>query len=234
MKFKKKINIYADGVDLKDLKKVNKPLINGFTFNPSLFRSNNVVNYISHSKKILSIIKNKSVSLEIIADDESNMIRQAYKLSNLANNVYVKIPITNTKGLSCRNVIKELSANKIKLNVTAIFTLDQVKEVLDVMDSPKNILSIFSGRIFDIGIDAVTHTKKINKFIKKNSNCKSLWASPRMVFDVINAIKAESDIITMSPQLIKKLSLFNKSAIDFSLDTVKMFYNDAIKSNYKF
>tara|TARA_Y200000002_G_scaffold379753_1_gene389729 strand:- start:209 stop:913 length:705 start_codon:yes stop_codon:yes gene_type:complete len=234
MKFRKKINIYADGVDLKDLKKINQPIINGFTFNPSLFRSNNVTNYINHSKKILKIIKNKPVSLEIIADDEKNMIRQAYKLSNLANNVFVKIPISNTKGVSSRNVIKELSSNNIKLNVTAIFTLDQVKQVLDVMDSPKNILSIFSGRIFDIGIDAVKHTRKINKYIKKHSKCKSLWASPRMVFDVINAIDAESNIITMSPQLISKLSLFNKSADDFSLDTVKMFYNDAMKSKYKF
>ncbi len=234
MKFRKKINIYADGVDLKDLKKINQPIINGFTFNPSLFRSNNVTNYINHSKKILKIIKNKPVSLEIIADDEKNMIRQAYKLSNLANNVFVKIPISNTKGVSSRNVIKELSSNNIKLNVTAIFTLNQVKQVLDVMDSPKNILSIFSGRIFDIGIDAVKHTRKINKYIKKHSKCKSLWASPRMVFDVINAIDAESNIITMSPQLISKLSLFNKSADDFSLDTVKMFYNDAMKSKYKF
>ena len=234
MNYKKQINIYADGVDLKSLQKINTKHVKGFTFNPSLFRSNNVRNYIQHSKKILQIIKNKSVSLEIIADDEQNMIRQAYELSNLGKNVFVKIPITNTKGESTRNVIKELSSNNIKLNVTAIFTLEQVKNIIDVMDNDNNILSIFSGRIFDIGIDAVKHTKKINNFIKKNSKCKSLWASPRMVYDLINAIKAESDIITMSPQLINKIELFNKSASEYSLDTVKMFYNDAVKSNYKF
>ena len=234
MNYKKKIDIYADGVDIKNLSKINNSNIKGFTFNPSLFRSNDVKNYIQHSKKILKIIKNKSVSLEIIADDEKNMIRQAYELSDLGKNVFVKIPITNTKGKSTRNVINELCSNKIKLNVTAIFTLDQVKNVLDVMNNEQNILSIFSGRIFDIGIDAVKHTKKINKFIKKNSKCKSLWASPRMVYDLINAINAESDIITMSSQLINKIHLFNKSASDYSLDTVKMFYNDAIKSKYKF
>ncbi len=233
MSISKKIHIYADGPKLQVIDKIDSSTIKGYTFNPSLFRSNNVKNYLKHCKDILNKINSKPVSLEVIADDDKNIIRQAEILSGLGRNVYVKIPITNTKGEISKNIIKELSMKKVKLNITAIFTLNQVKEIIDIINLKKDILSIFSGRIFDIGINGTIHTKKINKFIKNNSNCKSLWASPRMVYDIYNAIKAQSDIITMSPQLIEKIKLFKKTPEEYSLDTVKMFFDDAKKSKFK-
>lgn len=233
MDLKKKIDVYLDGPTIEEIKSFNDNYIKGYTFNPSLFRANKVANYLSHCKKLSKLINKQPISLEVIADDDKNIIRQAEILSNLGKNVFVKIPITNTKGKISKNIIKNLSSKKINLNITAIFTLEQVKEIINSLDNKEHILSIFAGRIYDIGIDALEHTKKINKFIKKNSNCKSLWASPRMVYDLQNSIKAKSDIITMSPQLIKKIDLFKKSPKNYSLETVKMFYNDAKKSNYK-
>ena len=233
MSISKKIHIYADGPKLQVIDKIDSSTIKGYTFNPSLFRSNNVKNYLGHCQDILNKINSKPVSLEVIADDDKNIIKQAEILSDLGKNVYVKIPITNTKGEISKNIIKELSIKKVKLNITAIFTLNQVKEIIDIINLKKDILSIFSGRIFDIGIDATIHTKKINKFIKNNSKCKSLWASPRMVYDIHNAIKAQSDIITMNPQLIEKIKLFKKTPEQYSLDTVKMFFDDAKKSKFK-
>lgn len=233
MKIKKKIDIFLDGPTLEEIKSTNSSAIKGYTFNPSLFRANKVTNYLMHCKKLIKLIDNKPVSLEVIADDEKNMIRQAEILSDLGKNVFVKIPITNTKGKISKNIIKDLSSKNINLNITAIFTLAQVKEIINYLNNQAHILSIFAGRIYDIGIDALQHTKKINKFIKKNSNCKSLWASPRMVYDLHNAINARSNIITMSPQLLKKIDLFKKSPKKYSLETVKMFYNDAQKAKYK-
>ena len=128
----KKIHIYADGPKLQVIDKIDSSAVKGYTFNPSLFRSNNVKNYLKHSKDILKKINSKPVSLEVIADDDKNIIRQAEILSDLGKNVYVKIPITNTKGEISKNIIKELSMNRVKLNITAIFTLNQVKEIIDI------------------------------------------------------------------------------------------------------
>jgi transaldolase len=191
-----------------------------------------VTNYYNFCKEILRVCK-YPVSLEVFADDYEGMITQAVKLSELSDLVYVKIPISFTNGKTTKKVISELVSEKIKLNVTAVFSMKQVEEILTYIYDAGIIISIFSGRIFDIGYDAVSYTKEISEFIHNESNCKSLWASPRMSYDLINACHAKCDIITMSPTLIKKIALFEKSSEEYSLETVKMFFNDAMSSGYK-
>jgi len=226
------IDIYADGPTLNEIESFDKSFIKGYTFNPTLFKNLGVTDYLGHCNKLLEICNNIPVSLEVFADDESEMIRQGKILGSLGENVYVKIPITNTSRGSTKNVLKALVDENIKLNITAIFTKVQVEEILSTLHKTKSIISIFSGRIFDIGLDAVELTREISDLVHQNSECKMLWASPRMVYDVINACNAKCDIITMQSSLIKKLSLFGKSPDEYSLETVKMFYNDAADSGY--
>ena len=225
------IQVYADGPTLEEIQ-ILKESVEGFTFNPTLFRKLNVINYLDHCKKLIERCGDLPISLEVFADDLKGMVAQAKTLSELSENVYVKIPITFTNGKSTSLVIEQLTDNGIKLNITAVFTLNQVKKVLPILYESNAIISIFSGRLFDIGLDAVEITKQISNYIHNNSNCNILWASPRMVYDVINASKSNCDIITMQTSLINKLSLFKKSAEKYSLDTVKMFFNDAKVSGY--
>ena len=161
------------------------------------------------------------------------MIHQAKKLSNLGNNIYVKIPITFTNGKSTKNVIKELIKLNVKLNITAIFTLKQVKKILPIVKNTKTILSIFAGRIYDTGIDANKIMQSICKLVHKNSKCLVLWASPRMIYDLIQANKMNCDIITLPVDLIFKKKNFGKKLESYSLETVKNFYQDSLKSKYK-
>ena len=230
----RKIEIYADGATTEEINKLKILSIDGYTFNPSLFRKNKADDYIGHSKKILALIPNKPVSLEVIADTNDEMIEQALKLNKLASNVFVKVPITNTKGISTLPVLDRLCKENIKMNITAIFTIDQVREILETIKETNSIISVFSGRLFDIGLDAVKLTKEISEFTHANSNCKVLWASTRMVYDYINAQNAGCDIITMSYEFITKMDLFNKSPEEYSLQTVQTFYKDAIDAKYSF
>jgi len=229
----KSIKIYADGPSVDEIKQLNKDIVEGLTFNPTLFKNLGIKDYLEHCKNLTNEYSNYPISLEVIADDYDEMAKQGLKLGKLADNVFVKIPITYTNANSTLEVLQYLVSKNIKLNITAVFTIDQVKEILPSIKSSKSIISVFSGRLFDIGLDAVTCTKDISDFVHNSSNCKVLWASPRMVYDIINAINANCDIITMPYNLIKKIDLFNKTADDYSLDTVKMFYNDAKKANYK-
>ena len=224
--------IYADGASLDQIKKID-PLVKGYTFNPSLFRKLGVKNYLSFSKILSKKIKKKSISLEVFADDEKNMIYQAKILSNLGNNIYVKIPITFTNGKSTKNVIKELIKENVKLNITAIFTIRQVKKILPIIKNTKTILSIFAGRIYDTGVDANKIMKSICKLVHKNSKCLVLWASPRMIYDLVQANKMNCDIITLPVDLILKKKNFGKKLEIYSLETVKNFYKDSLKSKYK-
>lgn len=224
--------LYADGASLDQIKKID-PFVRGYTFNPSLFRKLGVKNYLSFSKILSKKIKKKSISLEVFADDEKNMIYQAKKLSNLGNNIYVKIPITFTNGKSTKNVIKELVKENVKLNITAIFTLRQVKKILPIIKNTKTILSIFAGRIYDTGVDANEIMKSICKLVHKNSKCLVLWASPRMIYDLVQANKMNCDIITLPVDLIFKKKNFGKKLETYSLETVKNFYKDSLKSKYK-
>ena len=226
------IQIFADGPKLEEITSLDTNLVKGFTFNPTLFRNLGVSNYLDYCKKLVEICGEFPISLEVIADDEDSMIKQGLILGELGNNVFVKIPVTFTSGVSTLSVIKTLVEEKIKLNITAIFTIDQVKTILPTLKYTESIISIFSGRLFDVGINAVKITGNIAEFIHQNSNCKILWASPRMVYDIINACNANCDIITMQSPLLKKIPLFQKSPEEYSLDTVKMFYNDAVESKY--
>ena len=227
------IEVYLDGPSLEEMKSIDKKLVDGFTFNPTLFKKLHAKDYISFSKEIVNLTKEKPVSLEVCSDDYEETLRQARLLSNLGKNVYVKIPITFTSGVSTIDVIKTLISEGIKLNITAIFTLQQIKEIIKVISDTKTILSVFAGRIYDLGIDAKAKLSEITNYVHDNSKCKLLWASPRMSYDYINAIVCGSDIITMQSSQIKKLKLFEKTPDDYSLETVKQFFKDASSSGYK-
>ena len=230
---KKTIKLYMDGPKLDEINKDNNIEIDGYTFNPSLFKKNGAKDYLGYSKEILSICSNKPVSLEVFADDKSGMIEQGMKLHSLSENVYVKIPITFTNGESTTSVIEELLKQNVKLNITAIFTLDQIKKIIKTVQNSESILSIFAGRIYDCGVDAKQKVKEMNEFIKNNSKCKSLWASTRMPFDFVTATEIKTDIITMQISHIEKLKMFGLELSDYSLKTVKQFYEDAKSSGFK-
>ena len=229
----KKIELYADGLSPSEFNDDFGIEIDGYTFNPSLFKKNNAKNYLDYSQKILEKSKNKPVSLEVFADDEENMINQAKILSKLGNNVYVKIPITFTNKNFTTNVLEELVKENVKLNITALFTIDQVREILPILKNTSSILSIFAGRIFDCGVDAIKVMRDINEEVHKLSKCKTLWASPRMSYDYVNAINTKTDIITMQASQIKKIKMFKKKLEDYSLETIKTFYEDAKSCGYK-
>ena len=222
-----------DGPKLDEINKDYNIEIDGYTFNPSLFKKNGAKDYLGYSKEILSICSNKPVSLEVFADDKSGMIEQGMKLHSLSENVYVKIPITFTNGESTTSVIEELLKQNVKLNITAIFTLDQIKKIIKTVQNSESILSIFAGRIYDCGVDAKQKVKEMNEFIKNNSKCKSLWASTRMPFDFVTATEIKTDIITMQISHIEKLKMFGLELSDYSLKTVKQFYEDAKSSGFK-
>jgi len=228
------IEVYLDGPSLEEMKSIDKKLVDGFTFNPTLFKKLHAKDYISFSKEIVNLTKEKPVSLEVCSDDYEETLRQARLLSNLGKNVYVKIPITFTSGVSTIDVIKTLISEGIKLNITAIFTLQQIKEIIKVISDTKTILSVFAGRIYDLGIDAKAKLSEITNYVHDNSKCKLLWASPRMSYDLISAIESNCDIITIQNSLLAKANIFQKSSKEYSLETVKMFYDDAMLANYKF
>ena len=228
-----KIKIYADGSDKNEMIKLykNNKIISGFTTNPSLMRKAGVLNYLEFLQEVTSVIKDVPISFEVFADDLVEMEKQAEIISSYGNNIFVKIPVTNTKGESTKELIKKLLDKNIKVNITAVMTRKQIKELIPFMKSSTDvILSVFAGRIADTGIDP----KSIVKYAIKNksTNVQVLWASPREVYNVYEADKISCDIITITVDLINKLSLSNKSLQEYSLDTVKMFYNDARASNY--
>ena len=186
------------------------------------------------SKDILSTIKEKPISFEVFSDDFSDMERQAMEITSWADNVYVKIPITNTKKETSKELIKRLAGRKVKLNITAIMTLDQVKTVLSVLDNKvPSIISVFAGRIADTGEDPIPLMKECLKEIKINPKSELLWASPRELLNVIQADQIGCHIITVTKDIIKKLQFINYDLEEYSLDTVKMFYNDAVDAGFK-
>ena len=227
----KKIKLFLDGPTIDQIKSIKD--IDGYTFNPSLFKKLGAVDYIEFTKSILKETKSLPLSIEVFADDEESCFKQAKIISNLRKYINVKIPITFTNGKSTKNLIKRLTEENIKLNITAIFTLKQVKEILPVIKDTKTILSIFAGRLYDIGLDARKIFKEISDFSQSNSNCETLWASCRMPYDIIDATECKANIITMGADMVIKLKKFGKSANDYSLETVKGFYTDAKSSGFK-
>ena len=229
-----KTEFYLDGADISDFKKYkSNNLIKGFTTNPSLMRKAGVKNYKKFCKKSIQIVKKKPISFEIFADEIEEIRYQAQLISKWGKNIFVKIPIVNTKNISNAKLIGELNNAGIKINVTAVFTLKQTKDVLkQIGKKTPIIISVFAGRIADAGIDPKSEISKHLKISKSYKNVKILWASVRQSFNIIEAEKMKCHIITIPPEILVKLKTFNKNLNQFSIETVKMFYDDARKSKF--
>jgi transaldolase len=229
-----KIKIFADGAEKASMVSLAKdPLIKGLTTNPTLMRKAGITDYAGFAKEVLAEIKDKPISFEVFSDDFDEMERQARIIASWADNIYVKIPIMNTKRKPSYALIKKLSNDGIKLNVTAMFTLDQVKKTKAALrkDVPA-IISVFAGRIADTGVDPVPMMKEAKKILKDNPNFELLWASPRELLNIFHAEEAGSDIITVTPDVLKKAENIGLDHEEFSLQTVKMFYDDGQKVGY--
>lgn len=229
-----KIKLFADGADISEMKKNYKEgIVKGFTTNPTLMRKANVVNYEVFAQEVLKEIRDLPISFEVFSDTFDGMEREARKIASWGKNVNVKIPITNTQGESAIELIKKLSREGISLNVTAILTVAQVKAVAQVI-SPKaqTIVSVFAGRIADTGRNPVPYMAQAAKILKPNKNAQLLWASSRELLNIFQAEACGVKIITVTNDILKKLSMIDYELKELSLDTVKMFRNDAVKTGY--
>ncbi|MCR5107069.1 MAG: transaldolase [Lachnospiraceae bacterium] len=229
MKFEDlKVTVYADGADIEGMKEeYKKGYVKGFTTNPTLMKKAGVKDYVSFAKEALKEIPDLPLSLEVFADDFETMEKEARVIAALGDNVFVKIPITNSRGESSIPLIKKLSADGLQLNVTAILTLDQVRETVDAFkDGTKNIVSIFAGRILDTGVDAVPIMKEAAQICRQKPGTMSLWASCREVYNIIQADQCGTDIITVTNAILGKLPNLGKDLKQLSLETVRMFVND--------
>ena len=230
-----KTKIFCDIAELNIIKKFNKKkIVDGFTTNPSLMRKAGAKDYRLYSKKILNICKNKPVSLEVFADNYEDMRLQALEINKWAKNVYVKIPVVNSKGKFMGKIIRELNSKKIKLNITAVYTANQTKKILKYLNKKTNvIISIFAGRAADTGKDPIPEFKKSISIAKKNKNVQILWASVREPFNYTQAKDLGCHIITVPPAIIEKIEKFGKSYNQLTIETVKAFLNDSKKSKFK-
>ena len=227
--------IFCDIAELKQIKKFNKKaIIKGFTTNPSLMKKAGAKDYKAYSKKILKICQNKPVSLEVFADDYLGMKEQALKINTWGKNVYVKIPVTNSKGIFMGRIIKELNNMNIKLNITAIYNFEQTQKILKLINKKsKVIISIFAGRAGDTGKDPLPEFKKSISHAKKFKNVEILWASVREPYNYIQAKQLGCHIITIPPDTIEKIEKFGKSFEQLTQETVKAFYKDAKSAGFK-
>ena len=229
-----KTKIFADGADLNSMIELNKlSYIKGLTTNPSLMRKAGIDNYEKFAKSVLQNVKEKSVSFEVFSDNHDEMYIQAKKISSWGNNAFAKIPICNTKKQYSYDLIKKLSDENVKLNITAIMTKDQIDGVYNSLNKDtESFVSIFAGRIADTGVDPesiITYAVDINE----NFNSEIIWASTREVLNIFQCAKLGCDIITVTPELIGKLKNLGKNLEEYSIDTVKMFYNDAKSAGYE-
>ena len=226
--------IYCDIADIKLIKKFDKKkIVKGFTTNPTLMRKAGAKDYVSYSKDILRITK-KPVSCEVFADDTRNMILQGNEISKWGKNVYVKVPVTNSEGKFMGKVIKALNEKNVKLNITAVYTSRQTKQILKYINKKtKVIISIFAGRMADTGKDPIPHFKESIKISKKHKNVEILWASTREPYNYIQAKKIGCQIITVPPTIIEKIEKFGKSYKELTTNTVKGFLKDSKKSKFK-
>tara|TARA_B100001248_G_C27388828_1_gene461172 strand:- start:1674 stop:2387 length:714 start_codon:yes stop_codon:yes gene_type:complete len=230
-----KIKIFADGADIESIQKLNKlNYIQGFTTNPSLMKKAGINNYKDFAIDLLSKIKDKPISFEVFSDELAEMEIQANEISKWGDNVNIKIPVTNTKREKATDLIRKLSSRGIACNVTALFTIQQIEEVFEAIDkSTPAILSIFAGRIADTGVDPseiINHAVKLSKL---KPNTKILWASTREILNIFQANNLGCHIITVPHDILNKLSSLNKSLDEYSLETVKSFYKDAVSAGFK-
>ena len=230
-----KTKIFCDIADYKTIKLFNKKsLVDGFTTNPSLMRLAGAKNYKDYSIKILKICKKKPISFEVFADNFEDMLKQAYEINSWGKNIYVKIPVVNSKGVFTGPVIEELSKKGIKLNITAVYTFEQTKKIYKKLNKKtKSIISIFAGRMADKGKDPVPIFKKSINLAKKNKNIEILWASTREAYNYTQAKQLKCNIITMPPKVISQIESFGKSFKSMTINTVKGFLTDSKKSKFK-
>jgi transaldolase len=229
-----KVKIFADGADKAAmLDMYAKPYIRGLTTNPTLMRKSGIANYRAFAREILSHIHDKPVCFEVLADEFEQMEHQALEIAGWGENVYVKIPITNTKRETSRALVKRLSDRQVKLNVTAIMTLAQLEDVMTALNpATASYLSVFAGRIADTGIDPLPLMRKAVEMLEANSNAELVWASSRETFNIFQANAIGCQVITVTNDILNKLSLIGYDLTEYSLDTVKMFYDDARQAGF--
>ncbi len=229
------IKIFCDIADLQIIKKFNKKkIVKGFTTNPSLMRKAGAKNYQLYSKQLLKVCNKKPISLEVFADDHKSMLKQGKKISEWGKNVYVKVPVVNSKNRFSGKIIKELNSQNIKLNITAVYTSNQTKKILKVINKKsKVIISIFAGRAGDTGKDPVPEFVKSIKLAKNFKNVEILWASVREPYNYVQAKQLGCHIITVPPAIIEKIQKFGKSFNQLTLETVRAFLIDSKKSKFK-
>ena len=230
-----KIKMFVDGADIEEIRKLRQNTkVSGFTTNPTLLAKSGVLDYPAFAKEAAKIAHPHPISFEVISDDLDEMFEQAKKIYSWGQNVYVKIPVTNTKGTSTGSLISQLAKEGVALNVTALMTIKQVNEVCSNLKSDvPSVVSVFAGRIADAGIDPIPVMNESLVITSKLEKCELLWASPREILNLIQAEKVGCQIITMTSDLWKKTANLGINLEEFSLSTVKMFYNDAINSNLK-
>lgn len=229
------VKIFADGADKAGMLEMNaKPFIKGLTTNPTLMKKVGITDYEAFSKDILSAITDKPISLEVFSDDIDEMERQAMKINSWGKNVYVKIPVMNTKRQNTYALVKKLADKGVKVNVTALMTLEQVRDVvLSLNKDVPSYVSVFAGRIADTGRDPLPLMAAAVELCKINPKAELIWASPRELLNVFHADSIGCHVITVTNDILKKLDLYNYDLTEYSLDTVKMFYNDAVAAGFK-
>ena len=228
------IKIFADGADLTTIKNLsNNSLVKGFTTNPTLMKKAGIQDYETFAHQVLEVIGDKPISFEVFSDDFDDMYRQAIKISSWGKNVYVKMPITNTKGDSIIPLLQRLVDNNVQTNVTAIFTIEQVKRTVEVLSNgPSAYVSVFAGRIADTGIDPLPTMIESVKLLAPYPQLELIWASPREPFNIVQADQIGCQVITVTNDQLSKVKLFGKNLEEFSLETVKMFYDDATAAGF--
>jgi transaldolase len=230
-----KIKIFADGADLEGmLAMYRRPEIRGFTTNPTLMRKAGIGDYRAFARQVLDAIRDRPISFEVFSDEFAEMETQAREIASWADNVNVKIPVTNTRGEPSYELVRRLSADGIKVNVTAIFTLEQVREVVAALDAATPAyVSVFAGRIADTGRDPMPHMAAAKALCGARPRAELIWASPRELLNIFHADAVGCDIITVTNDLLAKLGSVGKDLAEFSLETVKMFRNDAVKAGFE-
>ena len=230
-----KVKIFADGADMDGmLEMYAKPYIKGFTTNPTLMHKAGITDYRTFAKEILQMIKDRPVSFEVFSDDFDEMERQAHEIAGWGKNVYVKIPVINTQGKVSYDLVNRLTHAGIKINVTALLTLTQVRDVVEaVAGGVPCCVSVFAGRIADTGRDPIPIMAAAVELLSLATNAELIWASPRELLNIFQAEAIGCHIITATNDILKKLDLIGKNLTDYSLDTVKMFYNDAQTAGYR-
>jgi transaldolase len=229
-----KVKIFGDGADIAGILELCKrPYIKGFTTNPTLMRKAGVPDYAVFAAEVLKHISSRPVSFEVFADDEETMEVQARHIANWGANIYVKIPVTNTKGKPTFGLIRRLSHSGIQINVTAVLTLEQVRAVTEALHggAPSNV-SVFAGRVADTGRDPVPMMKEAVRILRQNPQTELIWASPRELLNIVQADEIGCHIITVTHDILAKLKLVGKDLEQYSLETVQMFYDDAAKAGY--